>query len=96
MTRKVLLLLIIGVLFLPFLPLLIWSFAQGWYFPQLLPEQWTVAHWQAIFTASTKVGEGFVQRLVIASMHSTLDLGEGLPAGLTLEHMNFHVKVANT
>ena len=94
MTRKVLLLLIIGVLFLPFLPLLIWSFAQGWYFPQLLPEQWTVAHWQAIFTASTKVGEGFVQSLVIASLATTLALGVGLPAGRALGLMDFPGKGA--
>ncbi|MGB3767998.1 MAG: hypothetical protein WA947_15685 [Phormidesmis sp.] len=40
MTRKIALLLIIGVLFLPFLPLLVWSFAEGWYFPQLV-SQWT-------------------------------------------------------
>ena len=94
MTRKVVLSLIIGVLFLPFLPLLIWSFAQGWYFPQLLPEQWTVAHWQAIFTASTKVGEGFVQSLVIASLATTLALGVGLPAGRALGLMDFPGKGA--
>ena len=94
MTRKVLLLLIIGVLFLPFLPLLIWSFAQGWYFPQLLPEQWTVANWQAIFTASTKVGQGFVQSLAIASLATTLALVVGLPAGRALGLMEFPGKGA--
>ena len=94
MTRKVLLLLIIGVLFLPFLPLLIWSFAQGWYFPQLLPEQWTVANWQAIFTASTKVGQGFDQSLAIASLATTLALVVGLPAGRALGLMEFPGKGA--
>ncbi|MEM7648305.1 MAG: ABC transporter permease subunit [Cyanobacteria bacterium P01_A01_bin.70] len=94
MTRKVVLSLIIGVLFLPFLPLLIWSFAQGWYFPQLLPEQWTVANWQAIFTASTKVGQGFVQSLAIASLATTLALVVGLPAGRALGLMEFPGKGA--
>ncbi|MEM6434175.1 MAG: ABC transporter permease subunit [Cyanobacteria bacterium P01_D01_bin.115] len=94
MTRKVVLSLIIGVLFLPFLPLLIWSFAQGWYFPQLLPEQWTVANWQAIFTASTKVGQGFVQSLAIASLVTTLALVVGLPAGRALGLMEFPGKGA--
>ena len=94
MTRKVVLTLIIGVLFLPFLPLLIWSFAQGWYFPQLLPEQWTVANWQAIFTASTKVGQGFVQSLAIASLATMLALVVGLPAGRALGLMEFPGKGA--
>ncbi|MEM1292100.1 MAG: ABC transporter permease subunit [Cyanobacteria bacterium P01_H01_bin.162] len=94
MTRKVVLSLIIGVLFLPFLPLLIWSFAQGWYFPQLLPEQWTVANWQAIFTTSTKVGQGFVQSLAIASLATTLALVVGLPAGRALGLMEFPGKGA--
>ena len=95
MTRKVVLTLIIGVLFLPFLPLLIWSFAQGWYFPQLLPEQWTVAHWQAIFTTSTKVGQGFVQSLAIASLATMLALVVGLPAGRALGLMEFPGKGAS-
>ena len=94
MTRKVVLSLIIGVLFLPFLPLLIWSFAQGWYFPQLLPAQWTVTNWQAIFTASTKVGQGFVQSLAIASLATALALVVGLPAGRALGLMEFPGKGA--
>ena len=94
MTRKVVLSLIIGVLFLPFLPLLIWSFAQGWYFPQLLPAQWTVTNWQAIFTASTKVGQGVVQSLAIASLATALALVVGLPAGRALGLMEFPGKGA--
>jgi putative spermidine/putrescine transport system permease protein len=94
MTRKVLLLLIIAVLFLPFLPLLIWSFAQGWYFPQLLPEQWTWANWQGIFAASTKVGQGFLQSLIIASLSTALALLVGLPAGRALGLMEFPGKGA--
>ncbi|NJL48597.1 MAG: hypothetical protein HC929_15345 [Leptolyngbyaceae cyanobacterium SM2_5_2] len=89
MTRKVALLLIITVLFLPFLPLLIWSFAQGWYFPQLVPEQWTLANWQAIFTASTKVGQGFLQSLIIAILSTTFALLVGLPAGRALGVLDF-------
>lgn len=94
MTRKVALLLIITVLFMPFLPLLIWSLAQGWYFPQLVPEQWTLAHWQAIFAASTRVGQGFMQSLAIASLSTALALLVGLPAGRALGLMAFPGKGA--
>jgi len=89
MTRNLTLLLIVAVLFLPFLPLLIWSFAQGWYFPQLVPPQWTLEHWQAILAASAKVGQGFLQSLVIASLSTALALLVGLPAGRALGLLEF-------
>lgn len=94
MTRKVALALIIAVLFLPFLPLLIWSFARGWYFPQLLPNQWTLEHWQAIFAASTRVGQGFFQSLVIAALSTAFALLVGLPAGRALGLLEFPGKGA--
>jgi putative spermidine/putrescine transport system permease protein len=94
MTRKVTLFLIVAALFLPFLPLLIWSFAQGWYFPQLVPEQWTLENWQAIFAASTKAGQGFIQSLAIASLSTTVALLVGLPAGRALGLLDFPGKGA--
>ncbi|PZO43910.1 MAG: hypothetical protein DCF15_22375, partial [Phormidesmis priestleyi] len=94
MTKNVLLGLIIGVLFLPFLPLLIWAFTTGWYFPALWPQQWTLEHWQAIAAATSKVGEGFVQSLVIALTATVLALLIGLPAGRALGLMQFPGKAA--
>lgn len=64
--RRTALVLIVVVLFLPFLPLLIWSFAQGWYFPQLVPEQWTLANWAALLASGSRVGQGFAESLLIA------------------------------
>lgn len=94
MTRNVVLLLIISVLFLPFLPLLIWSFAQGWYFPQLTPEQLTWQNWAAVFSASAKVGQRLGQSLLIASLATVLALLASLPAGRALGLMEFPGKGA--
>lgn len=94
LSRKVALSLIIVVLFLPFLPLLIWSFAKGWYFPQLVPEHWTLDNWQAIFAAGARVGQGFVESLEIASLSTGLALLVGLPAGRALGLMEFPGKGA--
>ncbi|MGC1527851.1 MAG: ABC transporter permease subunit [Phormidesmis sp.] len=91
--QKMLLLLIVSVLFLPFLPLLIWSFAQGWYFPQLIP-QWTLQNWSTLFTTSTRVGQGFVQSLIIAVCSTGLALLVGMPAGRALGMMDFPGKGA--
>ena len=93
MARKLFLWLIIGVLFLPFLPLLVWSFAQDWYFPQLVP-QWTLEHWSTLLTASTKVAQGFIQSLVIALLSTGFSLLVGMPAGRALGLMDFPGKGA--
>lgn len=80
---------VIAVLFLPFLPLLIWSVAQGWYFPQLWPPEWTLQHWASVVAASSRVGEGLGQSLLIALLTTALSLLVGLPAGRALGLMEF-------
>jgi putative spermidine/putrescine transport system permease protein len=94
MTRKVALILIISVLFLPFLPLVMWSVAKGWYFPQLVPQQWTGAHWAAVVAPGSRVLQGFLQSLVIAGLSTGLALAVGLPAGRALGLMEFPGKGA--
>jgi putative spermidine/putrescine transport system permease protein len=91
---RLLVILSITVLFLPFLPLLIWSFAQGWFFPQLLPQTWTLQHWSQIFSASSRVGEGLLQSLVIALITTALSLLVGLPAGRAMGLLDFPGKAA--
>ncbi len=87
--RNPLIILIIGALFLPFLPLLVWSLAQGWFFPQLVPKQWTLQHWKQVFSAVSRVGEGMIQSGVIALATTGLSLLVGLPAGRALGIMEF-------
>ncbi|MFM7423495.1 MAG: ABC transporter permease [Elainella sp.] len=87
--RNLLILLIIAAFFLPFLPILIWSFAQGWFFPQLVPNQWTLQHWNEIFSAGSRVGEGLVQSLVIGLITTGLSLLVGLPAGKAMGTLEF-------
>lgn len=94
MIRKNLLILIIVALFLPFLPLLVWSVVEGWYFPQLVPQQWTTAHWAAVVAPSSRVLQGCWQSLVIAALSTALALAVGLPAGRALGLMEFPGKGA--
>jgi putative spermidine/putrescine transport system permease protein len=89
MLRNGVLALIILVFFLPFLPLLIWSGAQGWYFPQLIPQTWSGQGWSAVFSASSKVGIGFLQSLGIATVVTALALLVGLPAGRAMGLLDF-------
>jgi putative spermidine/putrescine transport system permease protein len=87
--RNSLLILVIIALFLPFLPLLIWSFAENWFFPSVLPDNWTVQNWQTLFNSTSRMGEGIVQSLAIALITTALSLLVGLPAGRALGMMQF-------
>jgi putative spermidine/putrescine transport system permease protein len=87
--RQPLLLLVILVLLLPFVPLLVWSVAQGWFFPQIVPQQWTLEHWEEIFATGSRVGQSVVQSLAIALTTTLLALLVGLPAGRAMGLMEF-------
>ena len=87
--RNSLLALVMVVLFLPFLPLLIWSFAEHWFFPSVLPDQWTLQNWQQLLNATSRMGEGVLQSLAIALITTALSLLVGLPAGRALGLMQF-------
>jgi putative spermidine/putrescine transport system permease protein len=89
-----LIVLVIVVLFLPFLPLVIWSFAQGWFFPQLIPDQWTLQHWSQLVSPTSRVVEGLLQSLAIALVTTILSLLVGLPAGRAIGVMEFPGKEA--
>ncbi|MGJ3251314.1 MAG: ABC transporter permease [Elainellaceae cyanobacterium] len=92
--RITLIILVIIVLLLPFLPLLIWSVAQGWYFPQFLPERWTFQNWAQLLLTTSRVGEGLVHSFAIALITTALSLLVGLPAGRALGLMSFPGKIA--
>jgi putative spermidine/putrescine transport system permease protein len=94
MLRKSFITLVIVVLFLPFLPLVIWSFAQGWFFPQLIPDQWTLQHWSQLVSPTSRVIEGLLQSLAIALITTMLSLLVGLPAGRAIGVMDFPGKEA--
>ncbi|NJN57741.1 MAG: ABC transporter permease [Leptolyngbyaceae cyanobacterium SL_5_9] len=94
MLRKSFIILVIVVLFLPFLPLVIWSFAQGWFFPQLIPNQWTLQHWLQLVSPTSRVIEGLLQSLAIALITTILSLLVGLPAGRAIGVMEFPGKEA--
>jgi putative spermidine/putrescine transport system permease protein len=88
-SRNILVGLVIVGFLLPFLPLLVWSFAQGWFFPQLIPQQWTLQHWIQVFDPASRVAEGAIQSLLIALTTTLLSLLVGLPAGRALGMMEF-------
>ncbi len=76
----------------PIIPQIMWSFACRWFFPALLPSEWSVEPWQYVFSESSRVGEGFVNSLQIAVFVCFLSILVGIPAARALALHNFRGK----
>jgi len=85
----------ISVVLLPFLMLILWSFATRWFYPQLLPAQWGLRAWQYVFgTAGSQIITGLIQSMLVALATAAISLLVGIPAGRALGLYNFRGKDA--
>jgi len=81
-------------LVLPLIPLAIWSVSKGWFFPDILPQQWSLKAWQYAFSDSSDVLEGLGVSVLIASLTTLLSVIVGVPAGRALGLYQFRGKEA--
>ena len=84
--------LLIVWLVLPLIPLLIWSFAHGWRYPSLLPNQWSLQAWEFAFSARSGVLESLGTTTFIAVVTTALSILVGVPAGRALGLYTFRGK----
>jgi putative spermidine/putrescine transport system permease protein len=73
-----------GWLVLPLVPLLGWSVAQGWRFPDLLPDRVTAKAWTYALSAEAGVLHSFAVTTLIAAATTLIAALVGLPAGRAL------------
>ena len=83
---------IIVMVLLPLIPLLIWSFSHRWYFPTLLPTEWSLRAWSYIFSANSKVLTALGNSLLVAAAVTVISLVVGLPAGRVMGLYQFRGK----
>ncbi|MCU0903051.1 MAG: ABC transporter permease subunit [Tabrizicola sp.] len=85
-----------GFLVLPFLPLVVWSFAHGWRFPDLLPQAWSLRAWSYALSPASSVLESLVITTLIAAATTVLAAVIGVPAGRALGLHRFRGKALVT
>lgn len=71
-------------LVLPLVPLVIWSFARGWRFPNLLPNEWSLQGWTYALSDRSGVIDSLLLTIWIAICATTLSVLIGVPAGRAL------------
>ncbi len=76
--------------FLPFLPLLLWSMSERWFYPDLLPQAFGLRAWSYIFsTAGGQITTGLSASFSLALITTIISLILGIPAGRALGLYDF-------
>jgi putative spermidine/putrescine transport system permease protein len=77
---------------MPVIPLIIWSFSAGWWFPDLLPGQFSVRAWQSVFAPASRVAAATLNSFGIAAATTAICVVIGVPAGRALGMYRFRSK----
>jgi putative spermidine/putrescine transport system permease protein len=90
MRRKIVFLCILVSVILPFLPLLLWSIAEKWFYPALLPQAFGTRAWSYVFTtAGSQILNGLFTSFNLALVTTVISLLLGIPAGRALGLYDF-------
>lgn len=92
LVQRVSLIMLLVWLILPLVPLLLWSFARGWFFPHLLPPQWSLRTWSYVFSDASGVLDSLSATLFISLGATILAILIGVPAGRALGLYRFRGK----
>lgn len=93
-SHRIALMLIVVAALAPLVPILIWSFAFQWLWPNLLPSTWGLRGWQALSDPTAQVGTALVNSLEVAIAVTVLSLVVSIPAGRALGMHSFRGKSA--
>ena len=77
---------------LPFAAFALNAFSRQWFYPQLVPERWSLAAWRRIFSARSRVPQALSNSLIIAIAVTLASLVIGLPAARSLGMHRFRGK----
>lgn len=85
---------IVMAVLLPLLPLLIWSAAFRWYFPDVLPTAWNSRAWAYVLSSSSQMLPALGYSTVVATAVTLLSILISIPAGRALGLYRFRGKTA--
>ena len=83
---------IVVVAVLPMIPGAVWSFYQGWYFPNLLPDELTFRGWVYLTKPYSHGFSSFVNSLIIATFATLISFPIGIPCARALGLYKFRGK----
>jgi putative spermidine/putrescine transport system permease protein len=78
----------------PFVPLVLTSLAEGYFFPQVLPERWSTRAWRIVLDPGGATWAALVDTVAIGVAVMVLSLVAAVPAGRVLGTRRFRAKRA--
>jgi putative spermidine/putrescine transport system permease protein len=82
-----------AVVLVPFAVMLVWSFSHRWFYPDLLPRDWSLRAWRYVFqTAGPQILPSLVQSTLVSALTAAVAVALGLPAGRVLGLYHFRGK----
>ena len=88
--RSLLFVSVLVTVLLPFLPLLLWSISEKWFYPDLLPQSFGPRAWTYVFgTAGSQIVSGLFTSFSLALVTTFISLLLGIPAGRALGLYDF-------
>ena len=83
---RALLLALVGFLILgPISNILIWAFAEQWFFPAKLPTEWGFKFWERVFRPRAGAMDAMINSVVIALLTVGVSMLLAVPAGLIVK-----------
>jgi putative spermidine/putrescine transport system permease protein len=76
----------------PIVLLLVWSFARAWYWPRLLPLEWSLRAWRYALSPSTEISNALITSVGLGLMVALLASIVALPAARALALHDFRGK----
>jgi putative spermidine/putrescine transport system permease protein len=80
---------VVAFLIMPLLALVLWSFAGSWFYPDVLPTQWSLAAWRAAFLGGAATRDAFLTSVGLAVAVAAVAMIAAVPAGLVLGRERF-------
>lgn len=76
------------LIFGPLFNLMIWAFAEKWFYPHSLPTQWGFSYWERVFSARGVAWESLGNSLLVAFLTVFASLALSIPAGYALARLS--------
>jgi len=85
--------LMIAVIGLPFLQLVLWAFAERWFYPGFWPQLFGTRAWEYVFgTAGSQILQATAESIAVAAVTAAVSVLIGIPAGRALGLYEFRRK----
>lgn len=92
--RAALLGLLAFLIFGPLVNLLLWAFAERWFWPNALPTDWGFSYWARVFSPRGGAWEALRNSILIACLTVMLSLLLSIPAGYALARLPLPFRAA--